>query len=58
MTVMLVVMVTVSPAEEVFARNGSKTRDLTAARESKNSFELQNNDHQGEDLGGGKKPGL
>ena len=50
-------MVTVSPGEEVFARNRSKTRDLTApaARESENSFELKNNDDQAINLGGGEK---
>ena len=48
----------VSPGEEVFARNRSKTRDLTApaARESENSFELKNNNHQGKNIGcGGEK---
>ena len=49
----LSLMVTVSPAEDVFARNGGKTRDLaaSAARESENPFELQKYDNHGEDLG-------
>ena len=47
----------VSPGEEVFARNRSKTRDLTApaARESENSFELKNNNCQGKHLSGSEK---
>ena len=50
---MLMLMVTVAPAEDVFARNGGKTRDLaaSAARESENPFELQKYDNHGEDLG-------
>ena len=43
----------VAPGEEVFARNGSKARDLgaPAAWESENPFELQNNgDCKGKNL--------